>query len=110
MNHIGDNICLVFCGGLKMLCWVSLIKCFVLQRSRLMVSLARQCSHTDWQVFNMSLPLRAHLEKLDSVPFLTVDCNLQWVVFRHTDQPADAVNTLELGVRVSGLVLLLPNL
>ena len=75
-----------------------------------MVSLARQCSHTDWQVFNMSLPLRAHLEKLDSIPFLTVDGHLQRMVFRHTDQPVDAVNTLEFGVGVSGLVLLLTNL
>jgi len=58
----------------------------------------------------MSLPLRAHLEKLDSVPLLTVDRHLHGVVFGHTDQPVDAVNTLEFGVGVSGLVLLLTNL
>ena len=75
-----------------------------------MVSLARQCSHTDWQVFNMSLPLRAHLEKLDSIPLLTVDCHLHGVIFGHTDQPADPVNTLEFGICVSALVLLLTDL
>ena len=75
-----------------------------------MVSLARQCSHTDWQVFNMSLPLGAHLEKLHSVPFLTVDRHFQGVVFGHTDQSVDAVNTLEFGVGVSCLVLLLADL
>ena len=74
-----------------------------LQQPRLMVNLAWQCSNTDWQEFNMSLPLRAHLKKLDSIPFLTVDGHLHGVIFSHTDQPVDPVNTLEFGVRVSAL-------
>ena len=53
--------------------------------------------HADWQVFDVRLPLAAHLEKLDTTPILTVYCNFERLVrLRHTDQPYDSVNILEL--------------
>ena len=58
----------------------------------------------------MSLPLGADLEKLDSIPLLTVDRHLHGVTFGHADQPVNPVNTLELGIRVAALILLLTNL
>lgn len=65
-------------------------------------------SDADWQVFNMSLPLAAHLKELDSTPLLAIDGHLEGKVgLGHADKSVDAVNALELWVQVTGFVLLL---
>lgn len=60
----------------------------------------------------MSLPLGAHLEKLDTAPLLTVDSDLERQVVRlgHDDQPIDPLDTLKFRVHITRFVFLLSDL